>query len=48
LPWNVEKLSLAAVYFHPDVALARAESDEAASKIQTARMLPNPVLTFSP
>ena len=48
LPWNVEKLSLAAVYFHPDVALARAEADEAAAKVQTARMRPNPLLTFSP
>jgi cobalt-zinc-cadmium efflux system outer membrane protein len=48
LPWNVEKLSLAAVYFHPDLALARAEADEAAAKIRTAGMRPNPVLTFSP
>ena len=48
LPWNVEKLSLAAVYFHPDLALARAEADEAAAKIRTAKMRPNPVLTFSP
>ena len=48
LPWNLDKLSLAAVYFHPDLALARAEADEAASKIHTARMRPNPILTFSP
>ncbi len=47
-PWNVEKFSLAAVYLHPDLALARAEADEAAARIQTARMRPNPVLTFSP
>lgn len=46
--WDVNRLALAAAYFHPDVALARAESEEAAAGIQTAKMRPNPVITFSP
>jgi cobalt-zinc-cadmium efflux system outer membrane protein len=47
-PWNVNRLALVAVYFHPDIALARAEAEEAAAAIVTARMRPNPVLSFSP
>ncbi|MCX6857142.1 MAG: TolC family protein [Verrucomicrobia bacterium] len=46
--WNVDRLSLAAAYFHPDVTLARAEAEEAAAAIKTANMRPNPVFTFSP
>jgi outer membrane protein TolC len=48
IPWNVDKLSLVAVYFHPDVALAMAEAEEVAARLQSARMRPNPVFTFSP
>jgi len=43
--WNLDRLSLVATYYHPDVALARAEADEAAAAIQTARQRPNPSLT---
>ncbi len=46
--WTVDRLSLAAAYFHPDVVLARAEADEIAAGIKTAQMRPNPVFTFSP
>lgn len=46
--WSVDRLSLAAAYFHPDVALARAEAEETAAGIKTAQMRPNPVFTFSP
>lgn len=46
--WDVNRLALAAAYFHPDVALARAEAAEAAAAIQTAKMRPNPVFTFGP
>lgn len=46
--WTVDRLSLAAAYFHPDVALARAEADEVAAGIKTAQMRPNPVFTFMP
>lgn len=46
--WTVDRLALAAAYFHPDVALARAEADEVAAGIKTAQMRPNPVFTFMP
>lgn len=46
--WNVERLALAAAYFQGDVAVARAESEEAAAGIKTAGQAPNPVLSFSP
>ncbi|MFN0076109.1 MAG: TolC family protein [Prosthecobacter sp.] len=46
--WSVNRLALAAAYFHPDVVLARAEADEVAATIKTAQMRPNPVFTFSP
>jgi len=46
--WEVNELALAAAYFHPDVALARAEAEEIAAGIKTAAMRPNPVLTFGP
>lgn len=46
--WSVDRLSLAAAYFHPDVALARAEADEVGASIKTAQMRPNPVFTFMP
>jgi outer membrane protein, heavy metal efflux system len=46
--WSVDRLSLAAAYYHPDVALARAEAEEAAAGIKTAQMRPNPVFTFMP
>jgi len=46
--WTVDRLALVAAYFHPDVVLARAEADEAAAAVKTARQKPNPVLSFSP
>lgn len=46
--WTVDRLALAAAYFHPDVALARAEAEEAAAGIKTAQMRPDPVFTFAP
>ena len=46
--WNVERLALAAAYFQGDVAVARAEAEEAAAGIKTAGQLPNPILSFSP
>jgi outer membrane protein TolC len=41
-------LTLAALYFNPDLAVARAQVETAKAGIQTARMRPNPVLDFSP
>lgn len=46
--WTPDRLALAAAYFHPDVALARAEAQVAAAAIETAAMRPNPLLTFGP
>ena len=46
--WTVDRLALAAAYFHPDVAVARAEAEEVAAGIKTASMRPNPVFTFGP
>jgi cobalt-zinc-cadmium efflux system outer membrane protein len=46
--WNVDRLALAAAYFSGDVAVARAEAEEAAAGIKTAGQVPNPVLSFSP
>jgi outer membrane protein TolC len=46
--WNANRLALAASYFQGDVAVARAEAEEAAAGIGTAGQMPNPVLSFSP
>lgn len=46
--WAPDRLALAAAYFHPDVAVARAEAEEAEAAITTAAQRPNPVLSFSP
>lgn len=46
--WTMNRLAMAAAYFHPDVALARAEADQVAAGIKTAEMRPNPVITFMP
>lgn len=46
--WSLDRLALAAVYFNADVALARAEAEEAAAAIKTAHQRPNPSLTLGP
>lgn len=46
--WTPDRLALAAAYFHPEVAVARAEAEEAEAGIVTAAQRPNPVLSFSP
>jgi outer membrane protein TolC len=46
--WEVNRLALAAAYFHPDVTVARAEAGELAAAIKTAKQRPNPVFTFGP
>jgi outer membrane protein TolC len=46
--WSVDKLALAAAYFHGDVKVAQAMADEAAAGITTAAQRPNPTLSFSP
>jgi cobalt-zinc-cadmium efflux system outer membrane protein len=44
--WDLATLTLAALYFHPDLDLARADVAEARAGIQTARQVPNPSLSF--
>src|SRR6185503_17765624 len=46
--WDVGALSLAAFWFHPDLAIARAEVSTANAGIRTASALPNPTLAFRP
>lgn len=46
--WSPDRLAVAAAYFRGDVAVARAEAEEAAARITTAGQLPNPVFSFSP
>ena len=46
--WEVNRLALAAAYFHPDVVLAKAEANEVAAAVKTAKQRPNPIFTFGP
>lgn len=46
--WNIDRLTLAAIYYHPDLALARAQAETADAAIKTAGQRPNPSLTFTP
>lgn len=42
--WNLQTLSLAAVYYHPELDIARARLAGALAAIKTARQIPNPSL----
>lgn len=44
LYWNLETLSLAALYYHPDLDIARARLAGARAGIKTAGQVPNPSL----
>ena len=44
--WNLDRLTLAALYFHPDMLLARARLATAKAAIRTASQIPNPSLTI--
>lgn len=46
--WNLDSLTLAAIYYHPDLALARALAGTADAAIITAGQRPNPNLTLTP
>jgi outer membrane protein TolC len=46
--WDLETLTLAAFYFHPDLAVARAQWQLAAAGVKTAGGRPNPTLTVTP
>jgi cobalt-zinc-cadmium efflux system outer membrane protein len=44
--WDLDSLSLAALYYHPDLDLARARLAAARAGVITAAQLPNPVATL--
>jgi len=44
LPWTPQRLSLAALYFHPDLQVGRASVQLADADLQIARQRPNPNL----
>lgn len=46
--WNLGSLTLAALYFHPDLDIARSKLAAARAAVATARQRPNPTLNFSP
>lgn len=46
--WNLDRLTLAAIYYHPDLAVARAQAQSADAAITTAGQRPNPSITISP
>jgi outer membrane protein TolC len=46
--WDIDSLTLAAIYYHSDVALAQALADTADAAIKTAGQRPNPSFTISP
>ena len=44
--WNLPRLTLAALYYHPDLLIARAQLATSLAAIKTARRIPNPTLTI--
>jgi outer membrane protein, heavy metal efflux system len=46
--WNLETLTLAALYFHPDLDVARAQLAGAKARKVTAGERPNPTVSVSP
>ncbi len=43
-PWGLSNLTLAALYYHPDLDIARAKLSGAEAAVMTARQRPNPTL----
>jgi cobalt-zinc-cadmium efflux system outer membrane protein len=46
--WNVSLLTVAALYYHPDMEVARAKLAAADAAVVSAGARPNPTLSFSP
>lgn len=44
--WNLTRLTLAALYYHPDLLIARAQLATSQAAIKTAGQIPNPTLTI--
>lgn len=45
--WNLATLTLAALYFHPDLDIARSKLAAARAAVMTARQIPNPTVNLS-
>jgi outer membrane protein, heavy metal efflux system len=43
--WDLDRLTLAALYFHPDLSIARSELELAQAQATTARARPNPAIS---
>ncbi|MEQ1860177.1 MAG: TolC family protein [Chthoniobacteraceae bacterium] len=46
--WDLDELTLATLYFQPDLEVARARHEAAAAAVGTAGERPNPTLSWSP
>ncbi len=46
--WSLDTLTLAALYFHPDLGVARAHAQLAGAAIRSAGARPNPTLSIAP
>jgi cobalt-zinc-cadmium efflux system outer membrane protein len=46
--WDLNSLTLAAFYFHPDLAVAREQWRVAQAGVRTAQARPNPSVSFTP
>ncbi len=46
--WDLDRLTLAAIYYHPDLALARIQTATADAANITAAQRPNPTINISP
>lgn len=46
--WDLSTLTLAALYFHPEMEVSRAKLALARAGVKTARQTPNPTLSFQP
>ena len=47
-PWDLSSLTLAALYYHPTIAVARAQLATAEARVRTAAQSPNPTLNLTP
>lgn len=48
LAWDLSTLTLAALYFHPEIEVSRAKLALARAGVRTARQTPNPTFSFQP
>ena len=46
--WDLDKLTLAALYYHPELGVARAQQNVAEAGVLVSRQRPNPILGFTP